>query len=183
MSKKNRLYKKRPNAIEKIYKIARSSRDDNHKRDAQNMIDFYIRNGFIPRRMQSRVADLINLNKGICSPEEKIPINQRHYLYAVSDGDNLKIGYSVNPESRLKRMQTGNSKDLKVVWESYCASDSKEAQFQEKKLHRHIRNYKIRGEWFEGQCINLLESWVVKNNSVKMDEEELEIISSIPECF
>ena len=63
-------------------------------------------------------------------------------IYVITDGDNMKIGKSNNPKSRLSQLQTGNSRVLKI-----------EKQFpggleEEKQLHQELSAYRKKNEWF-----------------------------------
>lgn len=189
MSKIYKKYKNRPSTIEKIHDISKTGKDENHKRDCQEMVNFYIRNGFLPARLQKRALEIIQLSGKIITQKQKddARVKVRYYLYAISDGESVKVGFSKNPDTRLKTMQTGHPKRLQVAWRTYCADHKKEAIFQEKKLHRFLGKYLIRGEWFSAKCIEKIESWEVKNRSVKREEEQIEadelILSGIPACF
>ena len=55
-----------------------------------------------------------------------------------------KIGYSVNPESRVKGLQTGNSNKLKIVGVLVAAT-----QQTEKELHSYFYSKRVTGEWFD----------------------------------
>ena len=187
MPKTNRKYKKRPNTIEQIHQVSKTSKDENHRRDAQAMVDFYVRNGFLPARLQTRAVEIIKLSGRYVTPEQQQHEKRRHYLYAISDGQSLKVGFSVNPGARLKDMQTANPRPLVIAWKTYCASESKEAAYQEKKLHRYLIKYSIRGEWFSMDSLKKIKEWTVKNNSVKDEEQEIEanelILNGVPLNF
>lgn len=187
MSKKRNLYKKKSNIIEKVHAIAQRAQDPNHRRDAQEMINFYLRNSFLPQRLQSRAQELMRLNGYLSRNVEQSSSTKRHYLYAISNGDAIKVGFSVNPKARLKDMQTSNHNELRIVWQCYCAESPKEASRQERRLHKFIDKYRLRGEWFDIKCLNKVKGWRVKNWCTDKEEEELrlyeEITSNIPECF
>jgi len=56
-----------------------------------------------------------------------------------------KIGYSKNPENRVKQLNTGNSTGLKLLYKIETRYDSKiEAYLKNYYKHRHIK-----GEWFD----------------------------------
>jgi hypothetical protein len=70
-------------------------------------------------------------------------------LYLVSEGDAgpIKIRRSVNADSRLASLQTGNPRPLRVL---RCyrmpAADVIEA---EQMLHEELRDFSLVGEWFD----------------------------------
>ena len=68
------------------------------------------------------------------------------FVYIISDGcGGFKVGVSVNPEKRLKTMQTGNRKTL--ILEHY---EHKLKPYKvEKVVHQSLAKYRTKGEWFE----------------------------------
>ena len=85
----------------------------------------------------------------------------KQYLYAISDGVNVKLGRSNNIKKRLGALQTSNSKKLVLLWEKYTGRDIHRAEAAEKKLHRRCKEYKIRGEWFNLQCMLLVANFKI----------------------
>ena len=69
------------------------------------------------------------------------------YVYLISDYNSYsyKIGISNNPEKRLKSLQTGNEKNLKIIHKILCENYSD----VERALHNKYSFSKINGEWFE----------------------------------
>jgi hypothetical protein len=63
-------------------------------------------------------------------------------IYFISDGKKIKIGISIDPERRLKSLQTGSSNTLRLV-EIVSGNDKLERQ-----LHEYYKDYHERGEWF-----------------------------------
>lgn len=88
----------------------------------------------------------------------------KFYLYAISDGVSVKIGYSKDVKSRLRKMQTGSSRALSVVWRYFVGDNEEIARRQEKKLHRYCRLFRVRGEWFDPQCLTLIAIFHVRQN-------------------
>lgn len=66
----------------------------------------------------------------------------REYVYFVSDGDNVKIGFTTKPAKRMINLQAANPRQLRVL-----------AVFQGPKtiegyLHFLFREHHVSGEWF-----------------------------------
>jgi len=95
-----------------------------------------------------------------------------YFLYAISDGNNVKIGFSSNIPKRVKSLQTANSGTIKVLWRLLAGNTSTEASKQEKKLHRFCRKYKIRGEWYKKECMFLVEQFGIKERITRKKEQE-----------
>jgi hypothetical protein len=57
--------------------------------------------------------------------------------------ENIKIGYSEDPEERLKQFQTGNPRDLEVMCEFECPRST------ESHFHKIFKPFHIRGEWYD----------------------------------
>ena len=70
------------------------------------------------------------------------------YLYCISNDSGLcKFGYSRDPQSRLRNLQTGNSDCLRLV-DSVLVEDSSNVRLLERLLHREFAHLRVRGEWF-----------------------------------
>lgn len=160
--------------IEKIYKIARQSENKNYRDDCNAMILYFVRNGYLPLQMKKRAIEIA----GIEMPDQpKADSRERRYLYAIQADDEVKVGYSSNPKGRLKSLQVGSTKSLKLVWQTYAGDDDAEAKKQEKKLHRMISHFRIRGEWFKAQCLIVVTRFRVKNDYTKQ-EKDAEVMHS-----
>jgi len=96
----------------------------------------------------------------------------KYYLYAISDGRAVKIGFSMNVRRRLQEMQTGHPDKMVLLWKYLVGPTSAIAAQQEKKLHRFCKKYAIRGEWFTPECMLLVEQFAVKSKIVDQIEQE-----------
>ena len=69
------------------------------------------------------------------------------YIYIIHDGINVKIGKSDKPEKRVKSLQTGNPKILKII-KTFTVPKNK-VFIIEKECHKNLnKTYEKRGEWF-----------------------------------
>ena len=71
----------------------------------------------------------------------------KRFIYLIENEDNgyIKIGIGVNPNQRIKALQTGSTGKLKLLYK-------KEVQFASKiesVLHRQYKEQRISGEWFD----------------------------------
>ncbi len=64
-------------------------------------------------------------------------------VYAVTDGEFVKVGMADYPASRVQEMQTANARELRIVWRT--PGDSR----LERYLHRALDVVHVRGEWFD----------------------------------
>ena len=85
-----------------------------------------------------------------------IPVNRESIkLYFIQEGMRgpIKIGLSKDPQERLKALQTGNSKKLRMLW--YIEPKTLEV---ESILHKAFDEHRICGEWFypNGDLLNLI---------------------------
>ena len=72
-------------------------------------------------------------------------------IYIISDGELVKIGFSSNVKRRLKQLQTGNPKTLKLIATfDYKPRGRITERIMERRIHYLLRQFKIRrkGEWF-----------------------------------
>lgn len=72
---------------------------------------------------------------------------RRGYVYCIRDdeADAVKIGFSKNPISRLRQLQTANSRRLRLL----CVFDTTQAF--ERSLHRSFAGRRLHGEWFRDE--------------------------------
>lgn len=76
-------------------------------------------------------------------------------LYIITDGTNYKLGYSQNPASRLKELQTANAKPLVLL-------GTTEGELEdEKRYHKLLSNTQLVGEWFSpsSELFEILIQW------------------------
>lgn len=64
------------------------------------------------------------------------------YVYCISDGSAVKVGYSVKPEARVSELQTGNPRELTLL-ASFEGTEQHEAM-----LHAKYIAHNILLEWF-----------------------------------
>lgn len=85
---------------------------------------------------------------------EGTKINKKsYYIYAMSAGSHVKIGYSSDIQSRLKSMQTAQPVPVKVIWTLCVGTSESEASKVERNLHKICKEYKVLGEWFNSECM------------------------------
>ncbi len=87
------------------------------------------------------------------------------YLYIICDSSEsvVKIGYSRDPDSRLRSLQTGHPLPLRV-YHSVLVSEDR-VRLLERQLHAEMNHYRTRGEWFRipaGQARLLLDHCVIR---------------------
>ena len=70
------------------------------------------------------------------------------YVYFISDSKFVKIGSAINPNQRLKELQTGNPNPLEIMYLLPCKSRADASQ-AEHKLHLIYSAHKKTGEWFD----------------------------------
>jgi len=74
-------------------------------------------------------------------------LNDHLYFIQTSNQGMIKIGRSINPEKRLKQLQTGNPFKLKLIHVFYNEGN------KEKFLHEELKTFRLKGEWFNYNCV------------------------------
>lgn len=70
------------------------------------------------------------------------------FLYCIGSASGLvKFGYSQDPLSRLRSLQTGNSEVLTLL-ETIAVEQSDRIRWLERSLHAEFSHRRVRGEWF-----------------------------------
>lgn len=67
-------------------------------------------------------------------------------VYFIGDGEAMKIGVSKVVENRVKSIQTGNPRKVRILW--VMKPVSMNAYDAEASLHRRLSEYRLEGEWF-----------------------------------
>ena len=83
-----------------------------------------------------------------------------YFIRSIGTGKNnrMKIGYSRDPEKRLKQLQTGNCLELKIE-AKICCKDEPTARHIEKLAHQIFKSEHKRGEWFRLSAHLLMKCW------------------------
>jgi T5orf172 domain len=65
------------------------------------------------------------------------------YIYAITDGTAIKIGWTArHPRSRLAQLQTASPAELQLIGAVLASA------YQERTVHHRFASHRIRGEWF-----------------------------------
>lgn len=76
---------------------------------------------------------------------------EKTYVYFIirteKNGSSVKIGVSKDPQARLKMLQTGNAKRLKI-WHLFEHQSRASAFASERLFHDVLKNQRVVGEWF-----------------------------------
>lgn len=130
----------------KAFSLAKTTSSDDKLR-ANSLVKWFQVNNFF-------TAAQLSLAKSLTYVKKKPAVVKKHYLYAISNGQEIKLGMSSDVNKRLKALQTSSPSELVVLWKYYIANTPSDAIKIEKRLHRACKAYHIRGEWFTMKCID-----------------------------
>lgn len=133
------------------YSLVKTNDQENIKK-AKSLISWFKVNHYFTNAQMALGSGLLYRAK----PADK---KKKHYLYAISNGDQIKLGMSSNVRNRLKALQTSNPNVLVLLWEYYVADNSLDAASAERKLHKACHRHKIRGEWFKYECLGIVKEF------------------------
>lgn len=68
------------------------------------------------------------------------------FIYVIGTETRQKIGFSKNPQARLKQLQTGNAEQIDL--HHYIQVPDNRTRLIEKFLHKDVGYKKLKGEWF-----------------------------------
>lgn len=146
---------------------------------AKSLIDWYYRNGEWTKKQLGFVYILAK------SPEPKKKTGPTEYfLYAITDGKYVKLGFSVDPRRRLRDMQTSAPSKLTLLWMYRAGFNRRSAENAERKLHRYCKEFKRRGEWFKSECMERVKKFTLdrdKQGYRAEEEYELDIVAEANE--
>lgn len=70
-----------------------------------------------------------------------------HWIYVIGDtASPYKIGFTKDPDKRLKTLQTGNPKKLQIHYKEQI--NENEVKYIEKQIHNELKRKQVSGEWF-----------------------------------
>lgn len=71
------------------------------------------------------------------------------YIYVIGAvNEAMKIGIAKNVSKRLESLQTGNHRELSILY-TYPIASPQLAERVEKDIHKYLHFIHIRGEWFK----------------------------------
>ena len=147
-----------------LEKIAKKPGSDREK--AQSLVSWYLKVGFWTDKQKLFAQSLIH--KSTTKKPEK---PRKYHLYAIGDGESVKLGVSTNVGKRLDSMQTGHPKRLNVLWKLFVGREKSPAYTAEKKLHKLCKSYRLRGEWFKAGCMAVVEKFTLKERKAAAYEQ------------
>ena len=94
-------------------------------------------------------------------------------VYVMQDADSrIKVGISVDPEKRLKTIQTGQGRKVSLIRE-YPYPDERSAFAVESSLHRRLSRFRMMGEWFSPEALSRLDSIMETESRERRNREIL----------
>lgn len=73
--------------------------------------------------------------------------NDALYFIQSEETGHIKIGRSVNPKRRLRSLQTGNQRKLRLI--AYFEGMG----WREASIHDRLHDWRVKGEWFHVDCV------------------------------
>lgn len=70
------------------------------------------------------------------------------YVYYITDGEYVKVGFATDPYKRLRGIQTGNPRVCEIMWLIPFKTE-RDAHKAEQDLHWIYATYRRAGEWFD----------------------------------
>ncbi|KAA5546434.1 GIY-YIG nuclease family protein [Adhaeribacter rhizoryzae] len=94
------------------------------------------------------------------------------YILNIENTDIHKIGFSVNPLSRISSIRTSNPFDIKIAAIFKCFHANK----LERELHNHFQSKRKNREWFvlDNENLKEIKEYIGENLIVELDEDGLE---------
>lgn len=124
-----------------------------------NLIRQFITRAYLTDRQKQaahRMARAIRAENRQVRTEPKKP--KIYYVYAIHDGASIKVGYTCDIDKRLKALQTSNASELTLEAKIRCGK-LVAAKRLEKQIHKHGKEWHIRGEWFHEDVMSLFDKF------------------------
>ena len=96
-------------------------------------------------------------------------MSQEQKLYIASSGEAIKIGRSVDPQTRVRDLSVGNPEDIELLHEW----ESENPVQMEKALHKHCEQWNKSGEWFSNEAYYYIAGFIsgIGNELGKLNSE------------
>lgn len=130
----------------RLHKVISVLGDPEDVKKARSLCGWFQAKGFLTAKQYALGKHLLKVAKG---DVEENAVTEPYYVYVISDGNHLKIGYSKEPKRRLKDLQVGNAAHLKLL-RAFEVIGMAAAKAHEKTLHRKFKSSRKKGEWFDG---------------------------------
>lgn len=126
------------------------------EKDQAKSLHYKIVKGGYSWKVKQFANALIRKYKRVSTPSR---IVKSQFLYAISDGTNIKLGFTGNLKGRLNNLQSANSNNLTLLWKMYIGKCPVKAKDAERKLHKTCKEFKLKGEWYTKFCLRLVQTF------------------------
>lgn len=121
---------------------------------AKSLLSWYVRNGEFTKSQRFLIRCMLRrVSRSFKARAPGRADSVKYWLYGISDGTYVKLGYSSNIKERIASLQTSSPNELVEVWRFYVGRSEREAKRNEAALHRACRKHSKRGEWFSADCM------------------------------
>lgn len=136
--------------------------DSTDERKRRSLIDWFKRKGYLTKPQQGLAHGLIRSAK-IAKGKDRTIEETKLYLCAIAGSQSVKLGMSGCIKKRMKTLQTSSPEKLSLKWQYFVGYDRLHAMKQERKLHRFCKKYRLSGEWFSLECMDLVRDFHVRD--------------------
>ena len=142
------------------HKLENNKLDVDDCQAVRSLLSYYIcRDGLTFKQLQ--LAKRLNEKSNLIT-SQKPKSKRKYFLYALSNGCDIKLGVSSDIDQRIKGIQTSSPTTINLAWKYYIGADKQKAFASERKLHRACKDYRLKGEWFKCVCMEVVKSFSVK---------------------
>lgn len=97
------------------------------------------------------------------------------YIYIIKGSDRIKIGYSIDPKGRLNALTSNTHDDLTMLYLTDLVSNYRKI---EKVVHKLLKPFKTKGEWFHGVSDNEAIDTINKAIAIVNANQTEEVLNS-----
>lgn len=123
-----------------------------------SLLSQYIRGVALTPKQKSLVAALA---APLRSEKRRVRAELRrrtHWVYAISDGAFVKIGFATSVAKRMNDLQVANPSELKVEAKIKCERRA-DAKRLESEIHCACEGHRVRGEWFNMDALVVFDKF------------------------
>lgn len=136
--------------VSNLERAARRLMNPEDAKKARSLCGWYRSKGFLTTKQSALGHHLLSL---LNEPKDESYTTEPHFIYLISDGEHVKIGFSKDPRKRMKDMQTSNAKPLRIV-RAFEVIGKSAAKAHERTLHSKFKAHRLKGEWFDMEVMD-----------------------------
>lgn len=127
--------------------------ESDDKQFASDLVLQFARKGYLSEKQWYWASELLKRNRRNKKLVDRKRDKDGIYVYCIANEFGFKVGVAVEPEKRLKDLQTANPRPLDLLGTIKCRT-RQQAMMIENHIHERLKAHNMQGEWFDVSCLD-----------------------------